>query len=147
MTESVSAPAPSPTPPRFYEQPRWRRTALACLLSFGAGVFVLFYRGPGFRIVRGHFGDAAITAFLFFLLGLVTRWSWRLRAGLVGALALGTELVQLARLPFQRSTLTDLTIGSTFDFWDLLAYAIGLLLAVFVEIHLIEDKKAAPGRD
>ena len=65
----------------------------------------------------------------------------------VGALALGTELVQLARLPFQRSTLTDLTIGSTFDFWDLLAYAVGLLLAVFVEIHLIEDKKAAPGRD
>jgi prepilin signal peptidase PulO-like enzyme (type II secretory pathway) len=74
----------------------------------------------------------AVTAFLFLVLGLVTRWSWRTRVALVGVIALATELAQLARLPLRRSLLTDLTIGSTFDPWDLLAYALGLLLAALV---------------
>jgi hypothetical protein len=118
--------------------PRWRRTAGAALLALGAGLFVLAYRGPGFRLVRGHGGDVAVTAFLFFVLGLLTRWPWRTRVAVVAAVALATELAQLARLPPRRSLLTDLTIGSTFDPWDLLAYALGLLLAVLVQLRCID---------
>jgi len=124
---------------------RRQKTAVGFLVSLGAGLFVLAYRGPGFRLVRGHGGDVAITAFLFFGLGLVTRWRWRLRAGAVAAVAVAAELVQLLRLPVERSLLTELTIGSTFDPWDLLAYALGLAVAVLAERRLIDPGTPAPG--
>jgi hypothetical protein len=121
---------------------------VAALVALGVGGFVLVYRGPGFRIVRGHGGDVAVTAFLFFVLGLVTRWSWRPRVALVGVIALATELVQLARLPLRRTLLTELTVGSTFDPWDLLAYALGLLLAVAVQRRFLDAPSTpAPQED
>jgi hypothetical protein len=111
------------------------RRALAALwlTALGSGVSVLFYRGPGWKLLRAHGGDVAVTAFLFFSLGLVTSWTERRRVWLVGLLALGVELLQLARLPVRRSLVTELTIGSTFDWLDLLAYALGLALAVLAE--------------
>jgi hypothetical protein len=109
---------------------RWQRGVIAASGALALGLLVLVYRGPGFRITRGHGGDVAIVALLFFGLGVVTRWRREARATLVAVIAVGTELAQLARLPVERSLLTELTIGSTFDPWDLLAYALGLVLAV-----------------
>lgn len=115
-----------------------RRRALAWLwlASLGAGLFVLVYRGPGRPLIRGHGGDVAITAFLFFTLALLTPWRPRTRLALVGLLAAATEAFQALGPALSGSTLVDLTVGRTFDWLDLLAYALGLALAALAERRL-----------
>ena len=112
---------------------RRRRLAIAIAACFAVGAFVLRYRGPGRAIVRGHLGDVAIVALLYFALALWTPRRRALRAASVGALAAGTELAQLVLPPMRRSLAIDLTVGRTFDPVDLAAYALGLALAVVIE--------------
>lgn len=109
------------------------RLAALWLAALAMGLSVLVYRGPGWKLYRAHGGDVAITAFLFFSLGLLTPWGERRRLALVGALAVGVEFFQMARLPLGRSLLVELTVGTTFDWLDLLAYGVGLALAALAE--------------
>ncbi|HEU4412209.1 MAG TPA: DUF2809 domain-containing protein [Polyangiaceae bacterium] len=140
-----------------------RRTsrAWAAALSFAACAFVAVYRGPGWRPLRSHGGDAFATLFLFLLLGLLP-WAfvrggegggddqakgggappWRAgwgapavrRAALTAAIALGIELLQAGGVVNQKSGLaTQLLLGSTFDPWDCLAYAVGIALGLALE--------------
>lgn len=94
---------------------------------------MLVYRGPGWRPLRAHGGDVAVIPFLYFALGMVTRWSPASRAWLVGSVALGIELLQTLHLPVGRGLAAELVLGSTFDPLDLLAYAVGLALALAAE--------------
>ncbi|MFO0559034.1 MAG: DUF2809 domain-containing protein [Polyangiales bacterium] len=104
----------------------------ACL---AVGVFVLAYRGPGRAIVRGHLGDLAVAALLYFALALAfaSKTTVRSRAALVAIVAFSTELFQFVGPSLRRSTLVDLTVGRTFDPWDLLAYALGIALAALID--------------
>lgn len=113
-----------------------RRLVALWLLSLFVGIFVLVYRGPGWKPLRAHGGDVAIIPFLYFALGMVTRWSSSSRAWVVGSVALGVELLQALRLPVGRGLAVELTLGSTFDPLDLLAYAVGLALALAAEPFL-----------
>jgi hypothetical protein len=81
------------------------------------------------RFVRYFLGDVLIVVLICYFIR-----SWcaiRLPMLLIGTLAFAflTELAQyfdlVGRLGWQHSTLTRLTIGSTFDWLDLLAYTIG----------------------
>lgn len=81
------------------------------------------------RFVRYFLGDVLIVVLICYFIR-----SWcaiRLPILLLGTLAFAflTELAQyfdlVGRLGWQHSTLTRLTIGSTFDWTDLLAYTIG----------------------
>jgi hypothetical protein len=113
----------------------FRRFHLAASCAFlAAGLFVLFYRGPGWRFTRGTLGDLFVVGFLYHLLSLFWRGPAAARASAIAALAVGIELAQWARIFTTRSSdpLVIVT-GSTFDVWDLLAYAIGLALAVMLE--------------
>lgn len=112
---------------------RRRRLALAILGCLATGAFVLLYRGPGRAMVRGHLGDVAIVALLYFALALWTANRRALRATAVGVVAASTELAQLVLPPMRRSIAIDLTVGRTFDPIDLAAYALGLALAIGVE--------------
>lgn len=119
--------------------------AMSCALATGA--FVLLYRGPGRSIVRGHLGDLAIVVLLYFALALAfaQKTSVRSRAVTVAVIAVGTELFQSFGPALRRSTLVDLTVGRTFDPWDLLAYALGVSLAVVADRRWVDPAARAQG--
>lgn len=102
--------------------------------SLGLAVLVLIYQGPGRWFVRGLLGDVLVVVFLVACLAsLPVGRPWQRVAG-VGVFALGTECLQLLQLvgpdaPF----MAHLILGSTFDPVDLLAYAVGLGVAVGLE--------------
>ena len=110
------------------------------LAALALGAFVLAYHGPGRAIVRGHVGDTGATMLVFALLGLVRPQArlW-IRASLTLAIAFGVELGQL--FWHARSTAGELLWGSTCDPWDLLAYVIGVGVAVAWEARGMADAK------
>ncbi len=65
------------------------------------------------------------------LVGLVPRASIRVRASITMAIALAIELGQTWwKID---STAGSLLLGSTFDAWDIVAYAIGVVVAIGFE--------------
>lgn len=114
------------------------RHALLMGLFLLGGIAVVLYAGPGRAWVRGSLGDVLVIPFLVHGLGvLIPRHvAWRLV--LVGGLALGTELLQLADLVAPEAPAwLHLTLGSTFDPWDLLGYSVGLGLAAATSWGLV----------
>ncbi len=88
------------------------------------------------RFVRYFLGDVLIVVLICYFIR-----SWcaiRLRVLLLGTLAFAflVELAQyvdlIGRLGWQHSELTRLTIGSTFDWTDLVAYTIGTGLSLII---------------
>jgi hypothetical protein len=118
--------------------------ALSLLLCAGVLVYYELGRGPGRTFVRGAIGDVLVVAFLYFGLAALTRWRPRTRLLAVGGLAIATELSQLVPRSV-RSAAVELTIGATFDPWDLVCYAVGLGLAWLLEAQVIRRLGAGPG--
>lgn len=88
---------------------------------------MVLYAGPGRGWVRGFAGDIVVVPFLVHLIGLALPRHHVARIVGVGVLALGTELLQLAHLVGPDApTWLHLTLGSTFDPWDLVGYALGM---------------------
>jgi Protein of unknown function (DUF2809) len=107
------------------------RAAVAAAGLLAAGL-VLFVGAHGF--FRGFAGDIGVVVFLVACLAAVRVGTPRARLVGVGLVALGTEAFQGLHLVGPESHwLLHLTLGSTFDPWDLLAYALGLIAAVFAE--------------
>jgi len=98
----------------------------AAALALGAAV--LLYRGPGRGVVRGHFGDAAATMLVYAMLGLAWRARPAVRAGAALGIATAIELGQT--LWRGEGLFGELVVGSTFDGWDFVAYAVGVVIAV-----------------
>lgn len=104
------------------------------------GVLVLLYRGPGRAIVRGHVGDVAATMLVYALLGLALgRARIWVRASIAMAIALAIELGQTWW--HLDSAAGSLLLGTTFDAWDVVAYAIGVAVAIGFE------RLSMPARD
>lgn len=109
------------------------RTVRTPLLLAGAalvaGALVLAYRGPGRALVRGHVGDVAATVLVYALLwlGPCRRSSRTVRAAMAMAIATAIELGQTWWTA--RGLAGELVLGSTFDGWDFVAYALGVVLA------------------
>jgi Protein of unknown function (DUF2809) len=118
--------------PRHHRRAAATLAALCLLLCLG----VLAYRGPGRAFVRGALGDVLIVAFLYFTLGALTRWRPRTRLLAVGGLAVAIELSQLVPRGVS-SAAVELTVGATFDPWDLVCYGAGLGLAWLLETQVI----------
>ena len=108
---------------------RSRRTYLALgIAALVIGISVLLYRGPGRALVRGHLGDVAATMLVFAVLSLLWRVRTAARAVTTLAIAIGIEVAQTWW--HASSTLGHLTLGSTFDPWDFVAYVAGVTIAV-----------------
>lgn len=110
-----------------------------CLLYLGAtligGVFVLLYRGPAWPIVRGYGGDWLIVQAIYLVgrlwIGFPRRYAL---AGAVFLLGLLTEIIQfLSNGGIPQTFLMEVTIGSTFDPLDLIAYGIGLVTVLLAD--------------
>ncbi len=105
--------------------------ALACLL---AGMGVVAYRGPASAWVRFYMVDVLGVACMYF--GLSGLWYGPVlaRAGVPLAIAVAIEIAQwLQWTPKQAPWLIRFILGASFDWGDLLAYAIGLVGALAIE--------------
>jgi hypothetical protein len=121
--------------------------AIAALLSFMLCMSVLFYSGPFHQFIRNSIGDMLAVVFLYFLLGIVRPGSLLLRAVVTGVIACTIESVQLTGIiPHDAPTFVLLLFGSHFDPWDILAYFVGLVIAVAVEygICLYRQSRHSP---
>ncbi|MDQ3335785.1 MAG: DUF2809 domain-containing protein [Myxococcota bacterium] len=105
-------------------------------LGFAAitiGLFVLIYHGPGRAVLRGHVGDVAAAMLVYATIGALSPQTWiRFRAFTTFAFA---TLIEFGQSFWSAgSVLGELTIGDTFDPWDILAYAIGVVICVACEL-------------
>lgn len=83
---------------------------------------------------RGFVADIVIVVFLVACLAALNMGTARQRVIAVGVFAVSVELFQGLRWVGPDSHwLLHLTLGSTFDPWDLVAYALGLGLAALAE--------------
>jgi hypothetical protein len=98
------------------------------IAALAIGVAVLLYQGPGRAVVRGHVGDVAATMLVFAVLSLV--WRARIATRATATLAIATA-IELGQTFWKvESSAGALLLGTTFDPWDLVAYAIGVVIAV-----------------
>jgi hypothetical protein len=106
-----------------------RRFVILAMIAIGIGIGCLVYRGPGRAIIRGHVGDGGATMLVYAILSLafVRTRPW-LRGVITMAIATGVELGQLVW--HATSTTGSLLVGSTFDWWDFVAYIAGTLVAL-----------------
>jgi len=106
-----------------------RRFVVLAMIAIAIGVGCLVYRGPGRAIVRGHVGDGGATMLVYAMLSIafVRTKPW-LRAAITMAIATSMELGQLVW--HATSTTGALLVGSTFDWWDFVAYILGTLAAL-----------------
>jgi hypothetical protein len=112
--------------------PRSRHIAyIAAILILAA--FILIYRGPAWPFVRGFVSDWLIVQLIY----LVARF-WvpdRRRYQLAAAIFLLGVVVELiqALVTLPQNLVAELTIGSTFDLLDILAYALGVITVLLIE--------------
>ena len=108
------------------------RTAVVVGICLGVAILHLIlggpYRGPWPTFVKGYLFDVFVPFALYFLLcqleskHLSFRWQWKV--ALIVGFGSAIELAQLAELPL---------FGSTFDLFDILAYAVGAMLAAVID--------------
>jgi hypothetical protein len=103
--------------------------AILAIAALAIGVFVVVYHGPGRSVLRGNVGDVAATMLVYALVG-VAWWRGRraTRAIATFAIAIAVELFQIVW--HARSLAGELVLGSTFDPWDIVAYAVGVAVGV-----------------
>lgn len=94
-------------------------------------VFVVLYRGPGWPFVRGYVGDVAAAMLVYGVAGLVwrTRMTWR--AVLAVVVVVAVELYQAVGTAL--NGVAGFLVGSFPDPWDLVAYAVGIAVALIWE--------------
>lgn len=107
------------------------RATVAAALCLGAGLLLFnFARGH----LRGFGGDILVVVFLTAVVASSGLGSPRLRVGGVLVFAVVVELVQGLELVGPESHwLWHLTLGSTYDPLDLLAYVLGAVVALGAE--------------
>ncbi len=107
--------------------------------ALAIGMAVLVYHelrhGPGRAIVRGHVGDVAATMLVYAMLGMVWHARIAMRAATTLAIAVAIELGQLVWST--RSGPLEILIGSTFDSRDLVAYVLGVVVAIAWELAAV----------
>ena len=108
------------------------------MAALAIGCFVVIYRGPGRAVIRGHVGDVAATMLVYALLGL----AWRVRPWVraTATIAIATA-IELGQIFWQGdSTAAQLVVGSTFDWWDLVAYVAGVMVAIGWEMRHMRQR-------
>jgi hypothetical protein len=102
------------------------------LAAIALGALVLVYRGPGRAIVRGHVGDVAAAMLVYAAIGAVwLRGRMWTRGACALAIACAIEFGQA--FWHAKSTAEHLLIGDTCDPWDIVAYVVGVCVALVWE--------------
>jgi len=88
------------------------------------------------KFVRGFIGDVLVIPLLFTLLKAVTKLSTKAALAIVLLLAFGIEILQYFKITeiLNIHNLAFRTlIGTSFDWWDLLAYCFGIVPVLLIE--------------
>ena len=109
--------------------------------AFVIGLAVLAYRGPGRAIVRGHVGDVAAAMFVYAVIGFALPRTRRMPRA-IAAFGFATAIEIGQAFWHARSTLGALTIGDTCDAWDIVAYFVGVGVALFWERAIVARSAA-----
>jgi hypothetical protein len=98
-------------------------------------VFILVYRGPYWTFVRSYGGDWLVVQFIYLIarFWIADRWRYHLAAAvlLLGVLVEVIQLLSAGLIP--RTFVAEVTIGSTFDPLDIIAFALGLITVLVAE--------------
>ncbi len=121
---------------------KYRLAALvASLVALGLAFLSKYYSGPYQQFSVAYLGDVFIVICLFFWLALVVpRFSTLAKFIIIAAVACSVELLQLSGWP-ARLNLPEpfvFILGTSFDPKDFLFYAIGLSLAVAMDVRLVK---------
>ncbi len=103
--------------------------------TLASAVFVLVYRGPYWPFIRSYAGDWLVVQFIYLMarFWIGHRWRYPLAAAIF-VFAFGVEIIQLlAASTIPRTFAAEVTVGSTFDPVDMIAYALGLLTVLVTE--------------
>ncbi len=106
--------------------------AMACLLM--GFLIVTVFQDWGF--IRGFLGDVLVVVFLYCLAKSVYAFKSVPLAIGIWLFALATEVSQYFKLANKlqwHNKLSEILLGSTFDFWDIIAYTIGAVLVYWVD--------------
>lgn len=109
---------------------RRRRACLVAATALALGLAVLVYRGPGWHFTRGHVGDAAAAMFVLAVLTFAApRLRMRVLAPTSFAVCTLVELGQTLWSGLEGTAVGEFVLGAVFDPIDLLAYAVGTVIA------------------
>ncbi len=112
---------------------------IACLMS--CVLIFIFGDRVGF-FIRHYMGDVLVASLIYFFIAALFWPADVLRAALLAlAFCFSVESMQLIKTPWlkslRQSPLGRLTIGQTFDYFDLACYVIGVLWAVGLHQYLL----------
>ncbi|MEV0588044.1 DUF2809 domain-containing protein [Nonomuraea sp. NPDC050310] len=97
--------------------------------ALAVGAFVLLYQGPGQPFVRGYVSDVSATMLVYAVLGLVWRTTTAARRALAtAAVAVAVEVYQMVGTA--PPGVGGVLVGAFPDPWDLVAYAVGVVVAL-----------------
>lgn len=88
------------------------------------------------EFIRSYLGDFLIIPFIYLLFRITTKWSQKISLIVVSVTAVFIEVIQLFkwnRLIENNSETLQLLLGTTFDPFDFVAYAMGTLLIIYTE--------------
>ena len=109
---------------------RRRRACLVAATALALALVVLVYRGPGWHFTRDHVGDVAAAMFVLAVLTFaVPRLRMRVLAPTSFAVCTLVELGQTVWSGLDGTAVGEFVLGAVFDPIDLLAYAVGTVIA------------------
>lgn len=123
-----------------------RRVVYMTALLLGA-VLVLIYRGPFWPFIRGHVGDWLVVQLMYLIarVWISDRWRFHVAGGVLlsGVLVEAIKYFTAGLIP--RTFFAEMTIGSTFDPLDIIAFALGLATVLIVEHKLSQGQRTITG--
>lgn len=107
---------------------------LACLIFILEILIATVFKNT---ILRPVFGDFLVVILMYTVIRGFTNWKVLNIATGVLIFAYGIEFLQwvdiLNKLDIEKTTTTNLILGSSFDWYDILAYTLGVILALILD--------------
>jgi len=118
--------------------------AVSAGICFIILILLVFY--PSARIIRGNFGDVIVITFLFLLIKTirdVPRFPLACAVFLFGCAVEFLQYLGLAsQLGIKKHTVLYVILGATYDPLDIVAYAIGAILAILLDVTIFSWLRA-----
>ena len=119
----------------------YRITAITILITLS----IIFYFGKIFPFVRATLGDYLVVIFLYTsTLSIKPELSPKITGLIILLIAYSIELLQISIIPKLLNTnsrIIEATLGSTFDFYDIIAYTVGIFSIVSLDIFIRKTYK------
>lgn len=110
----------------------WRLVAI--FIGTVIGSLILIYEGSGSDFLRYYVGDAIAVFVIALFFGA---WFRRLWIGPIIALGIGVFLECIQVFLTTQGGARDIIFGAVFDWWDIVAYGCGALVAYSIQAFMV----------